>query len=355
MFRPQPLPPSKPDFCAQYISPQYRSQTDGQCRQGNYIKVWLPQNPYLDKQGYKKAVIYLHGFALGASEIYKSHLLHLVKQGFYVFYPVYQRGFCQVQWTFWSNILEIYQAIFHPYPVDARGWVTNAISSVRHAYECNGLLDEPVNSYLFGHSLGGLQALSWSYYADKVLDPIPAQLKPQQVLAVDPIPSSDLNIPQPIRFLVNRFGVFKNKVQIQNTGSQLNVPVAILHGESDSIVKLKVWKEMFQYIKSNQKRLYTSSTDKHGSPNLLATHMQAAVYTRFFPDWMAKCIFGGVGAEDNLSWHYIWSALDQVVRGEQKADTLVFCMGKWSDGKNVKSISSVLPQDSVEEERSCYH
>lgn len=148
MFRPQPLPPSKPDFCAQYISPQYRSQTDGQCRQGNYIKVWLPQNPYLD---------------------------------------------------------------------------------------------EPVNSYLFGHS------------------------------------------------------------------------------------------------------------------NMLATHMQAAVYTRFFPDWMAKCIFGGVGAEDNLSWHYIWSALDQVVRGEQKADTLVFCMGKWSDGKNVKPISSVLPQDSVEDKRSCYH
>ena len=220
MFRPQPLPPSKPDFCAQYISPQYRSKTDGQCKQGNYIKVWIPQNPYLDRQGYKKAVIYLHGFALGASEIYESHLIHLVKQGFYVFYPVYQRGFCQVQWTFWNNISEIYQAILNPCPVNAEGWVTNAISSVKEAYKCHGLLDELVHSYLFGHSLGGLQALSWSYYADRVLGETPAQLKPQQVVAVDPIPSSDSNIPPLIRFFVDHFGVFNNKVQIEDTGSQ---------------------------------------------------------------------------------------------------------------------------------------
>ncbi len=311
--------------------------------------MWIPQNPYFDKQGYKKAVIYLHGFALGASEIYENHLLHLVKQGFYVFYPVYQSGFCQVQWRFWDNIAEIYQAILNPCPVNAEGWITNAISSVKDAYECNGLLDEQVHSYLFGHSLGGLQALSWDYYADKILDSTPAQLKPQQVLAANPIPSSDSNIPQPIRFFVNRFGVLENIIQIQNTGCQLNVPVAILHGDSDSIVRLKVWKKMFQYINSNQKRLYTSFTDKHGSPSMLANHMQATVYTHFLPNWMAKCIFGGVGTEDNLSWRYIWCALDQVVRGEKRADALRFFMGKWSDEKNVKPILSVLPEDSVKD------
>ncbi|ELS01770.1 hypothetical protein Xen7305DRAFT_00014750 [Xenococcus sp. PCC 7305] len=349
MFRPQPVPPAKPDFCIRYISPQYQAQVSGKCRQGNYIKVLTPQNLYSDQQGYKKAVIYLHGFALGASEIYESHLQHLVKQGFYVFYPVYQSGFCQVQWKFWSNIAEIYQAILNPCPINAEGWMTNAIASVKDAYTCNGLLDKQVHSYLFGHSLGGLQALSWDYYTDKVLDSTPAQLKPQQVLAVDPIPSSDSNIPQPIRFFVNRFGLLKNTVRIQNTGCQLNVPVAILHGDSDSIVKLKDWKQMFHYINSQQKRLYTSCTDKHGSPYMSADHMQATVYTYFLPNWMAKSIFGGVGTEDNLNWRYIWSALDQVIRGEKRADDLCFCMGTWSDGKKVKSIVSVLPENSVED------
>ena len=353
MLRPQPLPPSKPDFCAQYISPQYRPITDGQCQQGNYIKVLIPQNPHLDKQGYKKAVIYLHGFALGASEIYESHLLHLVKQGFYVFYPVYQRGFCQVQWKFWNNISEIYQAIFDPCPVNAEGWVKNAISSVKKAYKCHGLLDEMVHSYLFGHSLGGLQALSWSYYADQVFDETPAQLKPQQVVAVNPIPSSDSNIPLLIRFFVDLLGVFEKKIAIEDIGPHLNVPVAILHGESDSIVKLKDWKEKIHCINSNQKRLYTSLTDKHGSPSMLANHMQAAVYTSFFPDWMSKIILGGVGVEDNLNWRYIWSALDQIVRCEKTADSLVFCMGQWSDGKDVEHILSVLPKDPIEDNCSC--
>ncbi len=94
-------------------------------------------------------------------------------------------------------------------------------------------------------------------------------------------------------------------------------------------------------LRLGQKRLYTSSTDKHGSPSMLATHMQAAVYTRFLPDWMAKYIFGGVGAEDNLSWRYIWSALDKIVRGEKTADSLVFCMGQWSDGTDLTFFASV--------------
>lgn len=338
MFRPQPTPPSKPDYCAQYTSPQYRLHTHGECQKGNYIKVWVPQNPYLDSQGYKQAVIYLHGFALGASEIYETHLLHLVKQGFYVFYPVYQHGFGQVQWTFWSNISEIGRAILHPCPVDAEKWVDNAISSVNRAYSCHGLLKEPVNSFLFGHSLGGLQALSWNYYATKCFDQIPPQLQPRQILAVDPIPQSDSNIPRPIRCLLKLFRLFKTTVDIKCTGPDLNVPVAILHGESDSIVKVQDWQKNFKYIGSEQKRLYLSSSDRHGSPSMLANHMQAATYTHFLPNWMAKLVLGGVGAEDNLNWRYVWFALDRVILGKKRADQLLFCLGKWSDGVRVKPI-----------------
>ncbi|NEO29565.1 MAG: hypothetical protein F6K36_03760 [Symploca sp. SIO3C6] len=90
----RPKPPTKPDYTNIYTSPEYTPERYGQCNQGTYIEVYKPQNPYLGDNGKPKAVIYLHGFALGASQIYGTHLEHLVKQGYYVFYPNFQTGFC---------------------------------------------------------------------------------------------------------------------------------------------------------------------------------------------------------------------------------------------------------------------
>lgn len=327
----RPTPPHKPDY--DYISPDFDIHQEGHCHSGNFIKVFIPKNPYCDKKsGKQKVVIYLHGFALGASEIYLSHLEHLAKQGFYVFYPVYQRGFCSVKDCFWSNLCEIGRAVLNPLPIDGEGWMMAAIHSVKDAYQNVEGLDSNIDTYLFGHSLGGLQALSWPYYAK---DKVPEQLLGQQVIVANPIPASDENIPKLIRFLLNVLCLFKNKLDICKTGEELKVPVAILHGDKDNIVPVKAWEKPFEAIASENKAFYVSQTDSHDRHKMRADHMQATVDTGFFPDWMARSFLGGVGVEDNLNWRYIWYALDRVIREETQADELEFDMGKWSDGKEV--------------------
>ncbi|MDJ0708713.1 MAG: hypothetical protein QNJ46_36080 [Leptolyngbyaceae cyanobacterium MO_188.B28] len=297
-----------------------------------------PTTPYLDQAGRKKAVIYLHGFTLGPSKIYQRHLDHLVQQGFYVFYPIYQRLICTFSHNLLCTFIKVIGAIFDPCRIDTEKWVINAISSVNNAYADMKDLHDNVDFFLFGHSLGGLQALSWPYYSNECQTENSLQIAPQQILAADPIPTSNSNIPQPIRGLIQP--LFKNIVRIDCTGRALKVPVGILHGASDHIVDLKNWIDNFHHINSQQKRLYVSTSDDHGYPSLSADHMQASINTNFFlPNWLSKLFLGGVGTEDNLNWRYIWFALDQVVRGQMLAHELNFCMGEWSDGVAVKPIT----------------
>ena len=330
-----PTPPPKPDY--NYISPHFDTRQEGHCHSGSFIKVFIPKNPYCDeKSGNRKVVIYLHGFVLGASKIYLSHLEHLVKQGFYVFYPVYQRGFCSVENRLWKNLREMGRAVLNPWPINGEEWMMAAIHSVKNAYEKVIGGDSNIDTYIFGHSLGGLQALSWPYYARKVPD-FPEQLLGRQVIVANPIPASDENIPTLIRYILNRLPVFEHKLDIRDTGEKLTVPVAILHGDKDSIVPVRAWKEPFKKIASKNKAFYVSQTDSRRRHKMRADHMQATVYTGFFRDRMASSFLGGVGVEDNLNWRYIWYALDEVICKQTLADELEFDMGKWSNGCRVKN------------------
>ncbi len=329
--------PPKPDYTKVYTSPTYRVTKLGNCSAGSYIELYIPDQPYRHN-GQPVAVIYLHAFALGVSDIYRSHLEHLVKQGYYVFFPSYQHGFCHKPTHLVQAFHGIAKAVLDPYPISPQGWLQSAIRSVNCAYESLGLLASSVNSYIFGHSLGGLFALSWPYYAQ---GKVPEQLLPQQVLAASPIPASDSHIPPLIRSVVDQMGGFKDQVQLKTTGKALTVPVAILHGQEDNVVPVSDWHYPFAvHIASRTKKFYVSFTDNHGSPSMQANHMQTAVCTDFFSDWMAQLCLGGVGTEGNLNWRYVWAAVDQVIRQGVQADQLMFDMGQWSDGQSVRPIQA---------------
>lgn len=228
------------------------------------------------------------------------------------------------------------KSVLNPYPISPQGWLCSAITSVNNAFECLQLSKADIDTYLFGHSLGGLFALSWSYYAQ---GKVPVSLLPKQVIAVDPIPCSDSNIPAPIRAIASSVGGFKDQVTIKTTGTALTVPLAILHGHDDPVVSVFDWEFLFKlYITSTAKRFYVSYTDGHGYPAMYADHMQAAVDTSFFPDELAKPLLGGVGTEDTLRWRFVWAALDQVIREGVQANELSFDLGHWSDSKSVHPI-----------------
>lgn|GEM_PF-2007232 len=336
----RPKAPAKPDFSGIYTSSEYSVETYGQCQAGSYIEVYRPKTPFLGDNGRPKAVIFLHGFALGASQIYRAHLEHLVKQGYTVFYPNYQTGFCRFPDSGLMTIAELLDEVFGDGLVPSQEkWLKNALASVADAYTKAGFgPGVPVDTYVYGHSLGGLFALSWPYYVKQ--DGYPENMVPLQVLAADPIPStSAASAPGKLGRALKSL---TDDVDLRVTGIALTMPVAILHGDADWIVPKAQWDTPFGYIATQQKRMFLSYTDTHGCAGLFANHEQATDDTSFFPPLLAALMLDGVGAEDTLDWRYLWSALDRVIREDARADQLAFDLGAWSDGRPVRSVSVYL-------------
>jgi pimeloyl-ACP methyl ester carboxylesterase len=332
-FRPQP--PARPTFS--YTS-DYTLRTLGSCDQGTYVEMYCPTIPFLGNNNTPKVVIYLHGFDLGASRIYGSHLLHLVRQGVYVIYPNFQKGFCQFPTSSWQTVEELIQETIGSGVIRPQGeWMQAALTGAKQAYAALGLATGSVDTYLFGHSLGGLFALSWPYYVKQ--GSFPDYLLPQQVIVADPVPHTGFHSTGPMRA---KLGNFADAIDIAETGKALTVPTAILHGNDDAIAPKEQWVAPFQSIASPDKTMYLSCTDRWGCPALFANHEQCTVDTDFVGTLLALTILDGVGVEDPLDWFYIWSALDQVILLGKRADQLTFQMGDWSDRKSIHPIEIFL-------------
>ena len=233
-------------------------------------------------------------------------------------------------------------------------WIDQAITTTDSAWQmlCQHnpqLTKETTDFYLFGHSLGGLLALSWiSYLKNK--PELKSQFYPQQIIVADPAPSTILGIPKTVTLVLQLFNsrLIRGAIDIQKTGNDLDVPVAILHGDDDKLVKAKVWdkpglfkqKSNFDYIGSVDKKIYFSLSDK--SHNLFAVHNQAVTDTTYFKDALFEK-FGGVKHGANAyNREYIWSALDLVIENQVKASDLL-------DKFPLKTIKVVdnLPKNSL--------
>lgn len=339
-FRPQP--PAAPDYSALYTSSGFQVHTYGRCQDGDYIDVYAPERPFLGDNGRPKSAVFLHGFALGASRIYRAHLEHLVRQGYFVFFPNYQTGFCHFEPNIVMTVEQLLdEVIGEGLVASQQQWLDNAVKSVADAYARTGFgPGEAVDTYVYGHSLGGLFALSWPYTVKD--QGYPENLLPLQVLTADPIPStSGAKLHGKLAKLRDRL---TDDVDISVTGQALTMPVAILHGEADWIVPKSQWDTPFAAIKTEHKRMFLSRTDTHGCPGHYANHEQATTDTGFFPPLLALLLLDGVGVVDNLDWRYLWSALDRVIRDGARADQLSFDLGEWSDGRPVKPVSVYLPR-----------
>ncbi|SOC18429.1 alpha/beta fold hydrolase [Rhodobacter maris] len=333
----RPRPPARPAYA--YGSPGFTVSSFGECQKGSYVEVYCPDRPFVDAGGRQKAVIFLHGFVLGASQIYRAHLEHLVKQGYWVFFPNFQTGFCSFPPDRLMTLAELLDEVIGEGRPSQERWLKNALDSVSAAYTAVGLgPGAAVESYVYGHSLGGLFALSWPYYVTR--DGYPAELMPVQVVTADPIPTNDASAaPGQMGKALKQV---QNDVDLRLTAQALTMPVAILHGGSDWIVPKENWCIPFGWIATTQKKMYLSQTDIHGCPGLFANHEQATTDTSFFSPLAATVLLDGVGSEDALDWYYLWHGLDQVVAGI-RADALSFDMGRWTDGQAVKPVTTYLP------------
>ncbi|MBL3584384.1 hypothetical protein JMM61_03210 [Rhodovulum sulfidophilum] len=336
----RPKAPPRPDYSAVYTSPDFTVERFGKCQAGSYIEVYRPETPWLGQNGRPKAVIFLHGFVLGAAQIYRAHLEHLVRQGYTVFFPNFQTGFCSFPPRGLMTVAELLDEVFGDgLRPSQETWMKNALASVSDAYARVGFgPDVAVDTYVYGHSLGGLFALSWPWYVTE--DGLPANLMPLQVVTADPVPSSSAaSAPGQIGQALDSL---QDDVNLAVTGKALTMPVAILHGDADWIVPKSEWDTPFGAIATDRKRMYLSQTDTHGCPGHFANHEQATDDTSFFRPLLSLLLLDGVGAEDTLDWRYLWSALDRVIREGARADQLDFDMGQWSDGRPVRPVEVYL-------------
>lgn len=354
----KPQQPPAPNY--PYIS-TYQNTVWGTHQDGNYIKAYIPDTPYRDpKTKNLKAVIYLHGFSLGIPQLYHAHLDHLARQGYFAFFPDYQKdkyqdeGQGQIQ-----DEIDLISAVLESLRSRPEDWIKAAINSTSDAFDrvtvpqtqpTQKLSDANVDIYLFGHSMGGLFALSWPHY----LSQNQQKLHPLQVIAADPVPDSLSNLPAFVRYILEHdlqdSPFVKYPMNIQDTGSSLTVPAAILHGNEDTIVSPCSWKQPFGAIASKNKKIYFSNSDNTGEPSLSANHNQSVTDTKaLLPDYLAVALGGAKSEADDLNWRYIWFALDRAIQGTA-VDTLLFDLAKWSDGTPVKPVDESWPEkcDSLE-------
>ncbi|MGK7878241.1 MAG: hypothetical protein AB4426_34525 [Xenococcaceae cyanobacterium] len=334
-----PDPPTKPDYPNETY--QYYTKAWGSHEQGNYVMAYIPER---EISGTPQVVIYLHGFAFGNPYYYDAHMQHLAKQGYYVFFADYQKDTYPDSQTpqapTYDNPLKLLEAAIESFETAGKDMITTANESVDKALQEVLPDNDTLDIFVFGHSIGGLFALSWPFFVGA------NQIK--AIISADPLPST-AELPNWIRKRIPPdFPFLKYPVNIQETGAGLaNIPVAILIGNSDLFVKPSTWQTLWDCIAASQKKIYISQSDYYyniyrfdAQSALIAYHNQSVTNSLLVdvPQDIQLAI-GGAGKQDNMRWRFVWDALDRVLGGSS-VEQLRFNMSSWSNGKPVKGVQS---------------
>jgi hypothetical protein len=231
-------------------------------------------------------------------------------------------------------------------------WIQQAIDLTDAAWQKLGqdtpdLAKSEFDFYVFGHSLGGLLSLSWPIY----LEENQQAFFPKQIITADPAPSTEMGIPQTVLWILKLFfsPFAQQPINIRKIGSQLTVPIGILHGVDDKIVKPGAWVDRsfwqqssnFDCIASKQKKIYFSLSNSENNPPLVAFHNQAVTDTTYFDDALFAKL-GGVKKKPNIyNYQYIWSGLDLVVTNQAEVNQL---LSKFNQPGSPLVVTDTLPE-----------
>jgi len=331
-----PDPPTKPNYPNEkYL---YTTQAWGSHQEGNYVMAYIPE---CEIPAVPQVVIYLHGFAFGNPYYYDAHMQHLAQQGYYVFFADYQKdSYTNTQTPEapgFGNISQLLDAALASFQTAGETMITTANQAVQAAMTVVLPQAETVDIYLFGHSVGGLFALSWPYFV--------GSQNIKAIVAADPIPGTAQLPEWLVKDLPNDVPFLKYPVLPQTTCAGLdNIPVALLIGDSDLFVKVSTWQNLWPALATNTKKMYISQSDYYydiyrcdDRRALIAYHNQSVTNTLLYLPEDLQLAIGGAGIQNNLRWRFVWSTLDAVLQGSS-VEALTFDMSTWSNGKAVTGV-----------------
>jgi hypothetical protein len=346
-----PEPPGKPVYPEEIYT--VTTQAWGSHQQGNYVMAYLPQR---EVPARPTVVIYLHGFTFCNPYFYDAHMQHLAKQGSYVFFADYQSdSFPDTQTpepptSDLTTTAEFVDAALNSFKTTGEAMIRQAHAAVMNAMEAVSLPVDRCDILLFGHSVGGLFALSWPYFngpdgirAIFAADPIPATASLPAWL----MDASRKELARQSATDLSLLPFLAQPVKASETGQGLsNIPTAILVGNSDKFVKISDWQRLWPNLATTHKRLYISQTDNYygiyrcdAQRGLTAYHNQSVTNTLFYGPDDLQGLIGGAGLQNDLRWRCVWAAFDAILRGAS-VDQLTFDMGRWSSGKPVNRVKA---------------
>lgn len=267
-----------------------------------------------------------------------SSALTLIFGLIFLVYFVFER-------TYSKNLLKLISTVGQSLWNQPSEWVENAIDLSEQTLQRLGQ-DYPIlnqsepDVVVFGHSLGGLIALSWLTY----LTEAQARLKPVQIFTADPATNTELGIPGFAVFILKLFRLpfATAPLEIEKIGQDISVPVTLVKGADDNLVPPELWITSFNSIATLDKKIYFSLSDPKNNPPLIAFHNQAVTNTTYFDDALFNN-FGGVKHGPNAyNFQVIWPWVRGVVENNIQPNQLLNELPP----KTVQ-ISNTLPDKST--------
>ena len=287
----------------------YSVQRSGSAANGDQIWYYLPATlKYGDRA---PVVVFLHGFACLYPSLYLSHIEHLVRQGNIVIFPQFQK----------STLSGFLREAGLGQAADQNVWARRAVDTVAQVLEQLGDQVQQDEIYLYGHSLGGLIALSWQANGGV---PVAA------VVLSHPQVNSQEGIPPFVQGMLKII-----EIPWRDYAPAITAPVIILSGNDDTIATVAQSEDILSLLdNAPSKVLYVAQKDSYGRPKISPNHGAPLDDIKGLPDHLK--FFSISGELDALDYRYYFAGLDAVMDGGR--DGLVFDMGAWSNGRAVKPV-----------------
>ncbi len=256
-------------------------------------------------------VVFLHGFALLAPDIYDRHIEHLTRQGVFVVYPQINKGGL-------TGLLSDF---------DQTRMLDRAVEATNRCLSRIGAAAAPGETYLYGHSLGALLGSVWQSHAD-------APAVSGMVLAH---PSLDGTAAIP-SFVTDFIGAGFVEIDWQTNAAATTVPVVVLTGDVDTIAPSTQAEDLaLALVNAATVSVYMAQADFYAGEGLLPDHMAPINNDGVMPDFLME-LLGGRARTNAVDHRFYWAALDAMMDG---VTTIPFDMGAWSDGTPVLGVVSL--------------